>query len=310
MTRNQSPIIKLRAAHEIVFSPTEDRAAFFGGQDVNVLNLLTRSTLFSAHPIAHPSHIDFSPDGQRLLLKSTSGRTVILDACTGKIVKDFHNQNEGEGSKALFTKCSRYVVTVSWNGLLSVRDSVTAEQTFMVSHLGCMLNNLSAPADRSFFIYSVGRLPPSNSEPPPPQIVILHSWPIVGKNYRELPQQWSFINALQVSPSGRFLGVIHGAPPETLEIYDIGRSQVIARQKLSIGGCGCSIGWSHDEQLLAVNGKDKFLVLERENLAVRYEFSIQYPCFAAFSPFSRFLAIGSWRKSFIVPIDCLDSFEV
>ena len=169
MARTQPPVFKFKTAHEIAFSPAENRVVFFGGRDVNMFSFPEFKPVFAVHPIAHPSHIDFSPDGCRLVVKSTSGRTVILDAQTGRTLRDFHNQKEGEGSAALFSSCGQYIISVSWDGLLSVRDSATTELVFSQIHEGGMLFDLTAPHDRRFFIYSVGYLPKSDSEPPPPQ---------------------------------------------------------------------------------------------------------------------------------------------
>jgi WD40 repeat protein len=288
MERTQAPVIKLKTAFEIAFSPDEDYAAFFGGRNVSVMYLAASKSLFSVHPIAHPSHIDFSPDGRRLAVKSTSGRTIILDAQTGQTVQDFRNQKEGEGSHALFSSCGRYVVSVSWRGLLSVRDTATSELVFSHVHGNCMLNNLT--------------------EPPPPETVVVYPWPIHGHDCRELHQRWSFIGALQVSPSGRFLGVVHGAPPQTIDIYDMERSRIAASRAIHFGGTGCSIGWSPDEGLLAIMGNERCFVLEMPDLAVRHKFPLRYGCYARFSPSSRFLALGSWSTSFIVPLDCLTTF--
>lgn len=308
MARSQAPVIKLKTAFEIAFSADEDYAAFFGGRNVSVLQLPASKPLFSVHPIAHPSHIDFSPDGSRLVVKSTSGRTIILDAKTGQTLQDFRNQKEGEGSGALFSSCGRYVVSVSWRGLLSVRDIETSELVFSHVRGNCMLNDLSAPRDRRFFVHSIAYRPPSDSEPPPPETVVIHPWPIRDDDCRELPRRWSFIGALQVSPSGRLLGVVHGAPPQTIDIYDLEHSRVAASRAIRFGGTGCSIGWSPDEGLLAIMGNERCFVLEMPDLAVRHEVPLRYGCYAGFSPSSRFLALGSWSASFIVPLDCLTTF--
>jgi len=282
--------------------------AFCGGRDVSVRSLPAFKPVFAVHPIAHPSQIDFSPGGRLLALKSTSGRIVILDAQTGRTLMDFRNQNEKEGSAALFSSCGRNIVSVSWGGLLSVRDSATGKLVFSHVREDRMLDHLSVPRDRRFFVYSVGRSPRSDSQPPPPEAVVLHSWPIQNDYCRELPRRWSFIRALQVSPLGQYLAVIYGAPPEAVEIYDIKRSIVVARRAVRFGGTGCSVGWSPDEKLLVINGDEQFLVLEMPNLTERYVFPFRYPCHVVISPSSRFLALGSWTKSFIVPLDHLPQF--
>jgi WD40 repeat protein len=308
MARTQPPVKKLKTAYQIAFSPEENRMAFFGGRDISVLSFPEFKPIFAVHPIAHHSDIDFSPDGQRLVVKSTSGRTIVLNAQTGKTLKDFRNQKEGEGSAALFSTCGQYVVSVSWDGLLSVRDSATTELVFSHIYEGGMLNDLTTPHDRRFFVYSIGFKPPSNSEPPPPEKVFIHPWPIRRGEFRELNQCWSFICALQVSPSGRWLAVVHGAPPKTLEIYDIEQSKVVASRAMQFGGTSISIGWSPDEKLVAINGADKCFVLEMPRLTLRNEFPLVYPCYMGFSPTSKFLAIGSWKRSFIVPFDYLATF--
>jgi WD40 repeat protein len=306
--RTQTAVIKLKTAFEIAFSPAEDHVAFFGARDVSVLSLPASTRLFSVHPIAYPSHIDFSPDGSRLVVKSTSGRAIILNARTGETLLDFRNQKEGEGSAALFSSCGRYVVSVSWHGLFSVRNGASGELVFSDVTKECMLNDLSAPCDRRFFVHSIGHRPPSDSEPPPPETVVLQPWPIERNNRRELPQRWSFIGALQVSPSGRLLAVIHGAPPKTLDVYDIERSQIVASRSVPSGGTGCSIGWSSDERLLGISVADRCLVLETPKLTVRHELALRYACHVSFSPSSRLLALGSWSTSFIVPLGELATF--
>src|SRR4051794_38325701 len=127
MPQPLSPVISLKTAHEFAFSPSGSQVAFIGGRDVTVLDIATRKPLFAVHPIANPAHIDFSPDGRRLVVKGTSGRTIVLDAKTGRLLRDFRNQQEGEGDSALFTACSRFVASVSWSGLFSIRDSETSD---------------------------------------------------------------------------------------------------------------------------------------------------------------------------------------
>jgi WD40 repeat protein len=308
MSRSQLPVFKLQTAHQIAFSPTEDFIAHFGGRDVSALSLATSKELFRVHPLANPSDIDFAADGRRLVVKSTSGRTVILDALRGRVLKDFRNQKEGEGSAALFSSCGKYVVSVSWDGLLSVRDSATGELAFSHVYEDRMLNHLSAPKDRSCFAFSSAIVSPSDSEPPPSDAVLIHPWPIRGGKARELARRWPSIWALQVSPSGRFLAVVFGAPPETLQIYDLKTSRVLARRVIAFGGTGCSIGWSPDESLLATNGDERCLVLEMPKLRVRHEFSLPDACFVGFSPSGRYFAAGSWTTSFVVPLEHLAQF--
>jgi WD40 repeat protein len=127
-------------------------------------------------------------------------------------------------------------------------------------------------------------------------------------NAKEVPKRWLFTRGVEISPSGRFVVVIHGAPPKTLEVYDIRDSRVIADRAMCFGGTGYSIAWSPDEKLLVVNGDNTCSVLEMPTLKLRHEFPMECPCFARFSPSSQFLALGSWTKSFIIPTEHLEAF--
>lgn len=307
MRRSEGIVAKFKTAHEIAFSPDEGAIAYFGGRDVTALKLSTSEELFRVHPIAHPSHVDFSPDGRRLVVKSTSGRTIIVDATDGRLLKDFRNQKEGQGSSALFSACGQYVVSASWKGVLTVRDSATTELVF--SHQPeRMLSNLSAPHDRRFFVYSAVGLPPSDTEPTPPEVIYLHSWPLRGDNARELPRRWPFLCRLQISPSGRYLAVVYGAPPDTLEIYDIQTASVSARRAVRCGGTPCVVGWSPDESVVALSGDHMCHLFDMPSLAVRCEFALRYACFVRFSNSGRYFASGSWSTSFVVRSEAVEAF--
>jgi hypothetical protein len=93
-----------------------------------------------------------------------------------------------------------------------------------------------------------------------------------------------------------------------LDIYDVVHECVISRHQVEFGGSGCSVAWSPDERLLVLNGDQKFFVFKMPGLALLHEFPVGYPCFAGFSPSGRFIGIGSWKKSFVVPADMLGPF--
>lgn len=299
--------IALKRVHGFAFSPDSRRVAYIGGRDVTMLDIGTRKSLFAVQPIANPSSIDFSPDGRRLAVKGTSGRVIILDAKTGKLLCDFRNQKEGEGDSALFTGCSRFVVSISWGGLFSIRDRESGAVAFSQSYRDCQLTELSTTADRSVFVYSVGGHPRSR-DGLTPCTVALQRWPNTSSKAEVLTKEWAAIWGLQVSPAGRFLALVYGTPPDTLEIYDTARSRTVSQSQWS-GSPGCSIAWSRDEKTIVTNGDDCFRMYALPGLRVVRELPAQYPCFVQFSPSEGFLGLGSWKRSLIVPTDRLAKFE-
>ena len=220
--------IKLKTAHEIRFSPSEDRVAFIGNRNVTVLEFPSGNPVFDVHHTAHPSHIDFSPDGSRLIVKSTSGRTKILDASNGEVLTDFNNQKEGEGAAALFSNCGKYVVSASWAGSITVRNALSGSMEHVQNYPEQKLGNLTTTSDRATFIYSVCRPPLS---PTNMMMVEKHSWPFADEG-NKLSQQWPFIKSLQLSPSGRHLSVVYGTSEIVHEIYESQTMLLLLKQPI------------------------------------------------------------------------------
>jgi WD40 repeat protein len=305
---SQLSILKLKTAYEIVFSPKEDRAAFIGGRDVSMVDIESGRILFAVHPAANPSHLDFSPDGRWLVVKSTSGRTRVLSAQNGEVVCDFKNQSEGEGGAAFFSPCSRYVVSVSWNGLLTVRESKSGNLVFSKLFDRCMLNHLSTVMDRSCFAFSCAARPQANHLPAPDNSIIVAEWPFDKGTLSIIPQKWPCVGGLQLAPTGEQIALVFGAPPSEMIVADIQTGIVKAQLPYACGGTGIWLAWSQDEQSLAVNGNHACMIYSWPSLEKAYAFPIAYPCFIRFSPSKRYLAVGSWQRSYIVPTVELSTF--
>jgi WD40 repeat protein len=294
-----TPEITLKTASDFAFSPNSRHVAHIGGRDVTLLNLRTRKPRIAVHPIANPAHIDFSPNGRLIVVKGTSGRTIVLRARTGDLVSDFRNQKEGEGDAALFTSCSRYVVSVAWNGLFIVREIKSGQTVFSQTYNNCQLTELSSTADRGVFFFSIGGVPRTQNGLTPCRVAF-HKWPSPHSIAELLPKEWKAICGMQISPSGRFLALVHGTPPNILEIYDIKNFRTFAKCAWS-GGLGCSIAWTRDDEKLFVTGDDCFRMYTIPKLKVIQELPIQYTSRVRISPDEKFLALGSWKRSCIIP---------
>jgi hypothetical protein len=298
--------IELKTAFELAFSPGSDRVAAIGKRDVTALELKTGAVIFSVHPIANPSHIDWSPDGETLVVKGTSGRTIILDAGTGDLLQDFRNAKEGEGDRALFAADGAYIVSVSWGGLFSVRERKTAKLVYEQQYEEAQLTSLCTTGSRRDFFYTVSRAPRAN-EDWNPSAIAEQRWPRPRAKARELPKGWIGMEQLQPSPSGRFLAVVAGGVPKQLEVYDRKARQTLATAKWD-GSPGCALAWSADETMLITNGEDCFYTYGVPKLSQPLKVPLPFACFAAMSPNDRFVGLGSWKKSYVVETSALKEF--
>lgn len=296
----KSPVIQPhKNAEDFIFSPDEERVFYQVGNTLTAMKLATREILFAVKPATNVTHMDLSPDGSRLVVKNTSGRTLVVDAENGATLADFKNQREGEGDGVLFSPCGKFVVTVSWNGLLNVRDAQAGKVVFEDFQQGCMLTNLSTPEDRRFIIYSLAGTFDESAGRRTRHKLLLRDWPLSDGNIREVFSDHEITGCSTISPTGRFFAAAHF---KEFTVTDLKTSKVIGR--LPIGTYSKKMAWSHDERFIGLSVADVYHVLEMPSLKVRHQFSIQYANSITFSPSLKYVAV----KGHIVPMDYLDTF--
>jgi WD40 repeat protein len=71
--------------------------------------------------------IALSPRGDALAVKSTSGQITVLDPKTGKLLCDFENKKDGQGSNLAFSADGKRLVDGSWNRRLTIREARTGK---------------------------------------------------------------------------------------------------------------------------------------------------------------------------------------
>jgi WD40 repeat protein len=286
-------------AEDFIFSSDEERVFYQVGNTLTAMKLATREILFAVKPATNVTHMDLSPDGSRLAMKNTSGRTLIVDASSGATLADFKNQREGEGDGVRFSPCGKFVVTISWNGLLNVRDSQAGKVVFEDFQQGCMLTNLSIPKDRRFIIYSLAEPLDESAGRRTRHKLILRNWPLSDGNIREIFSEYHTTNCCAISPSGRFFAAAHF---KEFAVTDLKTSKVIGH--LPIGTYIRKMAWTHDERFIGLSDADAYHVLEVPSLKVKHKFSMQYANSITFSPSTKYIAV----KGHIVPMDYLDTF--
>ena len=232
MVRSRSESFKLKRAFDLAFAPDAHMLATIS-RDVLFWDTAAHKRIRSVHPFSHPRHLDFSPDGKRLAVKSTSGHIVVLDARTATIVTDCANQHEGEGAPLYFTPKGDALVDASWRGSLTVRDVTTGGVSFQET-VGGMVHELSASLDRRLFAYTIGRLPPSDTSSPPEDLIAFRRWPLARTRPCILPVSRPFISTLSLF-SLRFTRCCSGRGlPDALEVIDVSTADILAHAMSSL----------------------------------------------------------------------------
>lgn len=295
MTRTSSRSFKLKKGYDLAFSP-DSRTLATIGRDIMLWDVAARKKRLSAHPVQHPSYIDFSPDGKRLAVKSTSGRIVIIDAATGDTLVDFANQQEGEGAHVLFTGDGEALVDASWNGVLTVRHATSGAILYREA-TGGMVAHLVTTTDRSTFAYTLAGVAPSNRKPSR-ESVLLRRWPFVSHAPVTLPIFHPHFGAIALSPTGSRLAVLH----ESVAILDLQTLKVIAMTPVKEDGAAPSIGWSRDGTLVVHTDGEGVSIHESTSLRRAHHIALNFSSAVRFSPQPGLVALGSWEEGRVLDI--------
>jgi WD40 repeat protein len=287
----RKPGFRIARSYEVAFSPSGDRLASVAVH-VDLWDVATRTRAARGHPFTHPSHVDFSPDGTRLAVKSTSGEIVVLDALTLDLVARHNDPPLYTGAEVLFSPCGEYLIDGSWTGVLFVRDALTGDVVHR-ERFGTMVQHLACSGNRSRWALSAYDA-----------LTTIRSWPFTDDR---LDLQVDAHNALAIDGSGRLLATVDRIG-RTLQVWDLGSGAgmptlVAEVGKLPLVGTG-KVAWSPDGDMLALAGAD-MTRLFTSDLRELWQTELEYSCSVAFSPSGDLLACGAWSKGFVIanPVD-------
>lgn len=303
MMRAATPL-KLRTSYSVAFSRDGTRLSTLA-RDVWAWDLSRRKKIFRAHPFPHPSRADFSPSGDRLAVKSTSGRIAILSGETGELVSDFRNCADGEGTQVLYSRCGQYLIDGTWRGLLSVRRADSGAREFGMDFPDETIGAVHRCVDGERWIVVHGRTPATDHEPPPPGYFSLWQWPFRRGDYKSIEHSIPFVGDSSLAPDGQFIAVVHGAPPNSLSVIDLTSGACVGSVETLAGGSGGALAWSPDGRQIASVQDGVVCLYTFPGLAPVREVFLEYPSDIVFSPKGSSLAIGSWTMGWLLPTEFL-----
>lgn len=295
---------KIGTSNAVAFS-RDGRLLAALGRDVSVWDVALKSKVARFHPFSHPSDAAFSPDQHHLTVKSTSGQIVVIDAQSGQTAVDFKNTADGEGSNLHYSSCGEYIVDGTWSGRLIVRNARSGAHEFVQDFGGEMIRSVHSSGDGKHWIIAHGCKVTSDDRPPPPDYFSVWDWPFRPGAYRVLPERVAFARSSALSPDRALLAVVHGAPPETLSVFQVSDGTRAGAVSIQGGGTGNALGWSADGRLIGSVQDQTVVFYTWPGLGKMHELALAYPSDAAFSPHGDVLALGSWQVGWVLSADAL-----
>lgn len=293
--------ISLKRSFKVRFSPDGEVCVSIS-RDVKALQITSRKKVFTSHPLSHPSHLSFSPDGHYLAVKSTSGRTAILDGKSGELVTDYDNDRDGEGSNIEFSACGDFTIDAGWDGVVRVRDRKRGRIIFERGFPGTMIQSVCPAQQGTLWLTSHSPKATTRDKPPESAYFLRWIWPFPEAEPEILRFRVPSLRASALSPDGKLLAVVFGVPPTTLKVFSVTDQMVVHTQAVSSGGSGSAMRWSRCSQYLGFVQKGLLSVIEVPSFASVCDFPMEYPCSIDFSPDAALVALGSWSAGKITPL--------
>ncbi len=290
-------VLKIRTSRELAFSADGTKLAVAGGQVV-VWDLVRRAKQ-SYKLFPNPSSVDFSPDGQCLVAKNTTGRLTILNLNDGTSVA-LRKKGVCEGSGPLFSPDGKFVIDGSWDGVLSVLE-VDGNAARNNQYPNAMVRMLSTTRDRQQFAWDITPKATLPDKPPDPSWIAVSPWPPIEKPARLLSRRFQWLHRLALSGCGQNLAVISGMKP-TLEIIRLDDEVIVSRCEIECHGTAYRVAWSPYDDLIAVVEDHRVTLRDSATLTLVNEQPAKYACDVQFSPEGDTLAIGAWGSGFVIPL--------
>jgi WD40 repeat protein len=288
-------------SYEIRFNPSTTRFACCG-RSIVFWDLQRREKIATVHPFKHPSHVDWSPAGDYLAVKNTSGKLAVIDTHSF-VVKELSGGSKSvEGCEVAFSTCGNYIISGTWDGLLTVTD-VRSEGVIFSEQIGhSMITDLVWTTSRQLFAYVVSPKATSNVVSPDSDYVVIRKWPFWENSAHVLSHRPRDIHTLALDPTGKklVLAVSNiGFKDHKLQVYDIENLRLESEHDCKLWASGKRIAWSPDGSLIANIESDAICFYEPNQLALLQRLKFEGVCFVEFSHCGEFLAVGNWGKGFV-----------
>jgi WD40 repeat protein len=250
------------------------------------------------------SGMDFSPDGCRLAIKSTTGQLAVVDAQAGQLLLNLQNKKDGEGCGPAWSPCGQYLADGGWDGRLRMRAAQTGETLFTQEHPGEMLRGLCALDGGRRLLLQHGVKSVDDGLLQPPDYCSVWDWPLRaggGTVVLSLPGMMS----CAPSPDGQSLAVLHHAGgTQYLSVYALDDGNCLAKVHVEAGGgTGNGLRWLPDGSALGRIGEGTLLFYGWPGLNVVAQEDFIYPCALDFLPASPLAAIGSWEAGMLMELN-------
>jgi WD40 repeat protein len=299
---------KLPAGFCVAFSSDGTKLACSGTR-IHVLNPISLKRVSVFKPFANISAIDFSPSGEKIVAKNTSGRIAIIDSNSGEIVVSNSLNSTREGCRPRFLFDGGQVVVGDWDGNLSILSTESFNCLRVYPYAHEMISEISLNKNSTTMLVEHQPKAFGKKQIPDKSYVMIHQLPLDAVYGKRLDFKES-ISTSRISNDGTKVAfveeVIGKKSGETvklggkLKIADIKTNAIISES--NDVECYRSLEWSTDDKQIFAATNDSFVLHESTSLLTLRRQPAEFPSSIAFHPNGDLVALGTWRTTSIIQL--------
>ena len=296
--RSAPKALKLGSSYECAFSPDGNYVAAVS-LFVSMWGVRSGAKIWKAHPLKHPSQICFDPSGERLAVKSTSGKVMLLDAHSGEVVADLGSRGDAEGGAMAFTPDGSRLVDSSWTDGLLVRDVLTGAIQYAEKRPNDMARGVHVDSrGQQWVIWHSCRATTSNRSPDE-DYVDVRQWPFSEHEPRRVGLGSFFVRDTALSGAGTLLAVSYDGrdPWRKVRVLDLSSHRWVGETPTDM----CfGLAWSTADDRIATVQRDAIIEYSWPGLVKVASWPMEYPQAVAYSPAGDRLALGSAGHGMVI----------
>ncbi len=290
-------VLRIGPSYELVIDPTCQRALSVG-RNISLWDLPTGRRIVRSHPFSHPSYANWSLDGRRLCLSSTSGELVRLDVDSLKVVAQLLPYGSGEGPPAVFSPNGRRVLAANWAGVLKIIDADSGHKLLDHPMPGGMIATLESSRDATRVAIVVS--PTSAQGRSARTSIYIGEWSDHGIKLKRLPLDPKNVDALAFDGAGRRLALLRWEQGRNLASWidqlDLTTFDIRSVRIPTLSLAGATIAWDKDDRTIAIAGRDGFHFIAADSMKEIANAKMPYACRVEFSRDGEWVALGAWQN--------------
>jgi hypothetical protein len=288
--------MRIGPSYELRFNPESNRAVSFG-RNLCIWSLNARKKLLRAHPLSHPAHVHWSPGGDRLSVKSTSGELIVVNAESLEIIARLQTKKAGEGCEAVFSPSGDRILDGTWGGMLTTYDVATQSRQLEHSFPDSMITSIEPSPSGNISAIVVQPKDSAGLGSGPQHSIYIAEWSSSGLALRMIDRKFFKVAATAFNRTEDRLAIIRdnvAFPEGCIEIIDTRNGHRIASRACTLSPNGSSICWSADGGVIGTVERDGFGFYDVESLDEVAREPWMYPAHVEFSRDGKYLALGAW----------------